>query len=97
MPADSYIDVSSPRKGSVAEMAWNPFEIENDSKPLKSPSVKDGMESVKSKLDFLTDERNVPFLSPFFVELIQRIKNSLGSIKNYTQISRGKFSDKEFG
>jgi nitrogen-specific signal transduction histidine kinase len=81
----------------VAEMAWNPFEIENDSKPLKSPSVKDGMESVKSKLDFLTDERNVPFLSPFFVELIQRIKNSLGSIKNYTQISRGKFSDKEFG
>jgi hypothetical protein len=35
--------------------------------------------------------------NPFFVELIQHIKNSLGSIKNYTQISRGKFSDREFG
>jgi hypothetical protein len=29
--------------------------------------------------------------------LIQGIKNSLGSIKHYTQISRGKFSDREFG
>jgi nitrogen-specific signal transduction histidine kinase len=97
MPADSDIEFNSLRKGSVAKMEWNPFEIENDSKPLKSPSVKEGIESIKSKLDFLADERNIPFLSPFFVELIQRIKNSLGSIKNYTQISRGKFSDKEFG
>ena len=37
------------------------------------------------------------FLSSFFIDLIQRIKNTLGSIRNYTQISRGKFSDKEFG
>ena len=58
-------------------MERNPFEFENDSKSFESSPVKDGMESIKSKLDFLTNERNVPFLSPFFVELIQRIKNSL--------------------
>jgi signal transduction histidine kinase len=78
-------------------MERNPFEFENDSESFESSPVKDGMESINSKLDFLTNERNVPFLSPFFIELIQRIKNSLSSIKNYTQISRGKFSDKEFG
>lgn len=78
-------------------MEWNPFKIENDSKSSESSSVKDGIDSSKSKLDSLTNERNAPFLSPFFIELIQRIKNSLGSIKNYTQISRGKFSDREFG
>ncbi len=94
---DSDFGLSSFWKGSVTEMEWNPFEIESDRKPLKSPSTKNGAESIKSKLDFLTNERNVHFLSPFFVELIQRITNNLSSIKNYTQISRGKFSDKEFG
>ena len=78
-------------------MERDPFEFENDSRSFESSPVKDGTESINSKLDFLTNERNVPFLSPFFIELIQRIKNSLSSIKNYTQISRGKFSDKEFG
>ena len=97
MIKDSHVPFSSLRKGSVNEMEWNPFEVENDSKSQRSPSVKDGIESIKSKLDFFTSERSVPFLNPFFVELIERIKNSLSSIKNYTQISRGKFSDKEFG
>jgi len=78
-------------------MEWNPFKIENDRKSSESSSVKDGLESIKSKLDFPTNERNAPFLGPFFIPLIQRIKNSLGSIKNYTQISREKFSDREFG
>lgn len=78
-------------------MEWNPFKIENDRKSSESSSAKDGLESIKSKLDFPTNERNPPFLGPFFIQLIQRIKNSLGSIKNYTQISRGKFSDREFG
>ena len=78
-------------------MEWDPFKIENDRKSSESSSVKDGLESIKSKLDFPTNERNAPFLGPFFIPLIQRIKNSLGSIKNYTQISRGKFSDREFG
>jgi len=79
-------------------MEWNPFEVENGSKSRKSAPVKDGIESIKSRLHFPTgEERTIPFLSPFFGELIERIKNSLGSIKNYTQISRGKFSDQEFG
>jgi light-regulated signal transduction histidine kinase (bacteriophytochrome) len=62
-----------------------------------SSSAKEGIESIKSKLDFLSNEQNAPFMNSFFIELIERIKNTLGSIRNYTQISRGKFSDKEFG
>jgi hypothetical protein len=81
----------------VIKVEWNPFKIENDSKFSESSSVKDGLESIKSRLDFLTNERNASFLNPFFIELIQRIKNSLGSIKNYNQLSRGKFSDRQFG
>jgi hypothetical protein len=81
----------------VIKLEWNPSTIENDSKPSESFSAKDGLGSIKSKLDFLTDERNALFLSPCFIELIQRVKNSFCSIKNYTQISRGKFSDREFG
>jgi signal transduction histidine kinase len=77
-------------------MERNPFKIENESKPSES-SAKDGLGSIQSKLNDLTDKRKAPFLTPFFIELIQRIKNNLGSIKNYTQISRGKFSDTEFG
>ncbi|MBP1695855.1 MAG: hypothetical protein H6Q41_1043 [Deltaproteobacteria bacterium] len=88
--------MNSIGKGLVINMERNPFNIENESKPSES-SVKDGLESIKSKLNYLTDERNAPFLTPFFIELIQRIKNNIGSIKNYTQISRGKFSDREFG
>jgi len=78
-------------------MEWNPFEAEKDSKSFESSSVRDGIESIKSEFDRFTNERNAPFSTAFFVELIQRIKNSLGSIKNYTQISRGKFSDRAFG
>jgi signal transduction histidine kinase len=78
------------------KMEQNPFKIENESKPSES-SVKGGVESIQTKLNYLTDGRNAPFLTPFFIELIQRIKNNIGSIKNYTQISRGKFSDREFG
>lgn len=95
MITDSWIELHD--KGSVAKMERNPFKAENDSESSESSSLKNGLESIKSKLDFVTHERNAPFLTPFFVELIQRIKSSLGSIKNYAQISRGKFSDREFG
>jgi len=73
------------------------FDIENDRIPFASASVREGVESIKSKLDFLSNEDNGPFITPFFLELIQGIKNTLGSIRNYTQISRDKFSDKAFG
>ena len=72
-------------------MEWNPFKIENDSKSSESFLAKDGLESIKSRLDFLTNERDASFLRPFFIEWIQHIKNHLHSIKNYTRISRGKF------
>jgi signal transduction histidine kinase len=78
-------------------MEWNHFETENDRRSSDSASVEDRIDSIKSKLDFLSTEQNAPFLSSFFIELVQRIKSSLGSIKNYTQISRGKFTDREFG
>ena len=74
------------------------FDIENERRrSFTSSSVKEGIESIKSKLDFLSNEQNTPFMTSFFIELIQRIKNTLGSIRNYTQLSRGKFIDKEFG
>ena len=78
-------------------MEWNPFKIENDRNSSESSSLEDGPEFVKSKMDIPEDERNAPFSNPFFVELIQGIENRLVSIKNYTQISRRKFSDREFG
>jgi signal transduction histidine kinase len=78
-------------------MERNHFETEDERRSLDSPSVEDRIESIKSKLDFLSNEQNAPFLSSFFIELVQGIKSSLSSIKNYTQISRGKFSDREFG
>jgi len=34
---------------------------------------------------------------PLLIELIHHTKSTLDSIKKYTQLSRGKFSDKEFG
>jgi hypothetical protein len=34
---------------------------------------------------------------PLFIELIHQTKSTLDSIKKYTQLSRGRFSDKEFG
>jgi len=78
-------------------MEWGRFEIENDRRSLDSASVEDRTGSIKSKLDFLSNEQNVPFLSTYFIELVQGIKSSLSSIKNYTQVSRGKFRDREFG
>ena len=78
-------------------MEWNFFEIENDRRVPPSSSVEEGIESIKSKLDFLSNEQNAPFLTSFFIDFIQRIKDGLASIRNYTQISRGKFVDVKFG
>ncbi len=78
-------------------MEGNIFGIENERRPFISSSVRDGINALNSKIDFLSNELPQPILSSFFIDLIQRIKNTLESIRNYTQISRGKFSDKEFG
>ena len=84
-------------KGLVIKMEGSLFGIENGRRSFTSSSVKEGIESIKSKLDFFSNEQNAPFMTSFFIELIGGIKNTLGTIRNYTQISRGKFSDKEFG
>jgi light-regulated signal transduction histidine kinase (bacteriophytochrome) len=84
-------------KGVVNHMEGNIFGIENERRSFTASSVKDGVESIKSKLDLLSNEQNSPFMSTFFIDLIHRIRNTLGSIRNYSQLSRGKFSDKEFG
>ncbi len=91
------LNLNSIKKGLVIRMERNLFGIENERRSFTSSSGEGGLESIQSKIDFLLNEQNTSFLSSFFVELIERIKNTLSSIKNYTQISRGKFSDREFG
>ena len=91
------IEFSAITKSLVIKMERNFYGVENERRSFAPSSVKEGIESIKSKLDFLSNEQNGPFLSSFFLDLVQRIKNTLGSMRNYTQLSRGKFSDKEFG
>jgi signal transduction histidine kinase len=94
---DLGIEFNTITKGLVIKMERNLHGIENERRFFTTSPVKDGIESIRSKLDFLSNEQNAPFMSSFFIELIQRIKNTLSSVRNYTQMSRGKFSDKEFG
>ncbi len=56
----------------------------------------DRMESVEHKGSFPPHEREASFRNQFFIQLIQQIESKIDSIKSHTQISRGKFSDKEF-
>lgn len=42
------------------------------------------------------DGNGDPLVSPLFIELAHRIKNTLSSIKNITQLSHGRFKDLEF-
>lgn len=79
------------------KMETSIFGFEDERRSFTSSPVREGLNSIKSKLEFLSNEQNTPFLTSFFIELIQIVKKTLGSIKNYTQISRGKFSDREFG
>jgi light-regulated signal transduction histidine kinase (bacteriophytochrome) len=97
MIMDSGVSFNSIWKGLVNEMETNIFEFENGKRSFASSPIREGLESIQSKLHFLSNERNSPFLTSFFIELIERIRNTLNSIRNYTQLSRGKFSDKEFG
>jgi len=94
---DLGIEFNTITKGLVIKMERNLYGIENERRSFTTSPVKDGIESIRSKLDFLSNEQNAPFMSSFFIELIQSIKNTLSSVRNYTQMSRGKFSDKEFG
>ena len=41
-------------------------------------------------------EKGTPFSSPFLVELVNRIKNTLASVRKFILVSEDKFEDKEF-
>ena len=71
------------------------FNIDNDL--FQSIFPQGDMGSLDLKNLIMSDERNGPFMVSLLVELIQRIEHSMESIKNFTQLSRGKFSDRTFG
>ena len=78
-------------------MERNFVGIENDRKSIAAILNEGSMRSPNSKEKNLQNKQDPSFLSSFLVELIDTLKNTLGTVKNYTQISRGKFNDKEFG
>jgi len=84
-------------KGLVISMERNFVGVESERKSSSSTLNRGGIESFDSKKDRLSNEQDSTFLSSFLVELVERIKKTFGSVKDNTQISRGKFSDREFG
>jgi len=78
-------------------MERNMFGVESGRRSFGSSVNRDELESVFTRNDTRSNETNPPLLSSFLPDLIQHIKNTLGSLKNYTQLSRGKFNDREFG
>lgn len=79
-------------------MRDNPFlDIEKEKSQIHSYLASGGVQSLQAVKGIISDQRNGSFLYPLFVELIQRIENSLESIRKFTELSRGKFSDKVFG
>jgi nitrogen-specific signal transduction histidine kinase len=84
-------------KSWVIEMERNFVEIESERESFGATLNKGTMRSNNSEEKNLQNKRDPSFLSSFLVELIDNLKNTLGTVKNYTQISRGKFNDREFG
>jgi len=71
------------------------FNIDNDL--FQSIFPQGDMGSLDLKKLIMSDEKNGSFIFSLLIELIQRIEHSMESIKSFTQLSRGKFSDKTFG
>lgn len=84
-------------KGLVMMMERNMFGIGSGRKSFESSGNKEEFEAVFTRNDPLPNQMNSPLMSSFLPDLIQHIKNTLGSLKNYTQLSKGKFNDREFG
>ncbi len=95
--ADLGNEFNTGTKGWVVEMERNFVGIENDRKSFAATLNEGSMRSPNSKEKNLQNKQDPSFLSSFLVELIDNLKNTLGTVKNYTQISRGKFNDREFG
>ena len=94
---DLGIKFNTITKGLVISMERNFVGVESERKSSSSTLNRGDIESFDSKKDRLSNEQDSTFLSSFLVELVEGIKNTFGSVKDYTQISRGKFSDREFG
>lgn len=77
-------------------MKNNISNIVGEENPFRTFLSKSDPQSLDPKNSILNRDYN-SFLFPLFIELIKYIKNSLTSISNLTQLSQGKFSDKEFG
>src|SRR4030042_6730449 len=71
------------------------FNIDNDL--FQSIFPQGDMGSLDLKKLIMSDEKNGSFIFSLLIELIQRNEHSMESIKSFTQLSRGKFSDKTFG
>jgi signal transduction histidine kinase len=84
-------------KDWVIEVERDFVEIESERKSFAASLNKGSLRSSNSKEKNLQNKQDPSFLSSFLVELIDNLKNTLGTVKNYTQISRGKFNDREFG
>ncbi len=72
------------------------FKGMNERGPSLSPSGRVETKPMDQKEIRGLEGNGSSLLSPLFIELAHRIKNTLSSIKNITQLSRGKFRDLEF-
>lgn len=72
------------------------LDILGEENPFRTFLSKSDPQSFDPKISIPNRDYISP-LFPLFIELIKYIKNSLASISNLTQLSQGKFSDKEFG
>jgi two-component sensor histidine kinase len=72
------------------------FEKENENSPFLSFLKEIEEKPPLSNEQMHQYEHSTTFSSAFLVELVHRIKNTLGSIKTFTLLSVDKFDDVEF-
>lgn len=64
---------------------------------LRSVLNQEGLASHELKNILISDRKKDSFIFPLLIELVQRIDESLKSLRNMGQLSKGRFSDKVFG
>jgi len=72
-------------------------EIEREWSAPTSTSNEEKAAPFTSKEGLARDEGGNIDLLPLVVELIHRVQNTLSGTRNFAQLSRGRFSDREFG
>lgn len=73
------------------------FEIENFKNMFNPRQEESEGRRFRNPRNILSDQRDTSLLLPILIELIHLVKSTFGSINNLALISRGKFSDREFG